>query len=138
MFIMDHSYFASDPEYMKHRIDGRYSAATVSLFYLTNEGQRNSTNSVPSEKTEKQLLPLAIKMGVGKDLVYTPLDHQYEWLLAKIAANSNDLFHAQIYHLISTHAVAEIVHLAAIRTVSERHPIRAYLERGKRSFSPPC
>jgi hypothetical protein len=36
--------------------------------------------------------------------------------------NENDLFHAQMYHLVASHDVDEIVHEAALRTLSDNHP----------------
>ena len=45
--------------------------------------------------------------------------------------NVNDLFHGQILHLANSHAVAEIVHEAALRTLSASHPIRGYLDNSK-------
>ncbi|KAL8650141.1 MAG: hypothetical protein Q9210_004000 [Variospora velana] len=74
-------------------------------------------------------LPLAIKTNVGSDLIYTPLDEPDDWLLAKMLFNNNDYFFGQIFHLAESHAVAEIVYLAALRTMSGRHPIRAFLDR---------
>ena len=74
-------------------------------------------------------LPLAIRTHVGSDLIFTPLDDENDWLLAKMAFEMNDLFHGQIYHLSNTHDVAEPVHQAALRTLSKRHPVRGYLDR---------
>ncbi|TGZ77884.1 Lipoxygenase [Ascodesmis nigricans] len=134
MFVMEYAFFGEE-KYVSHRFPERYLASTTSLFYISGDSNSNATSSNSNTTGERpgrgrsQFLPLAIKTGVGQNLVYTRLDGEYEWLLAKIAANSNDLFFGQIYHLIATHAVAEIVNLAAIRTVSGRHPVRAYLER---------
>ncbi|KAF4815990.1 Manganese lipoxygenase [Colletotrichum siamense] len=110
LFLADHSYQA---EYTTQ--DGRYSAACQALFFL--------------DQRSGQFLPLAIKTNVGSDLVYTPLDDPNDWLLAKIMYNVNDFFHGQIYHLANSHAVAEIVNLAAIRTLSSRHPVFGLLQR---------
>ncbi|RYO80597.1 hypothetical protein DL766_008301 [Monosporascus sp. MC13-8B] len=43
--------------------------------------------------------------------------------------NVNDFFHAQTFHLVVTHDVFEAVHLAALRTLSEKHPVMIILER---------
>lgn len=66
---------------------------------------------------------------MGADLVYTPLDEENDWILAKIMFNMNDLFHGQIYHLASSHAVTEIVYLPALRTMSSEHPIMGIFAR---------
>lgn len=36
-----------------------------------------------------QFLPLAIRTGIGANLIYTPADHANDWLLAKIMFNTN-------------------------------------------------
>ncbi|EGU80482.1 hypothetical protein FOQG_18345 [Fusarium oxysporum f. sp. raphani 54005] len=110
LFLADHSY---QKDYVAQ--EGRYAAACQALFYLDDRCH--------------QFLPLAIKTNVGSNLTYTPLDEPNDWLLAKVMFNVNDLFHGQMYHLASTHAVAEIVHLAALRTMSSRHPVLALLQR---------
>jgi hypothetical protein len=110
LFLADHSY---QSKYVVQ--EGRYSAACSALFYL--------------DCRSNQLLPIAIKTNSGADLTYTPLDDPNDWLLAKIMFNVNDLFHGQIYHLANSHAVAEIVYLAAIRSLSPRHPVFGLLER---------
>lgn len=110
LFHADHSY---QKEYVAQ--EGRFAAACEALFYL--------------DKKSNQFLPLAIKTNVGSDLVYTPLDDENDWLLAKVMFNVNDIFHGQIYHLANSHAVAEIVYLAALRTLSSRHPVFGLLER---------
>ncbi|KAL2873152.1 hypothetical protein SGCOL_011711 [Colletotrichum sp. CLE4] len=43
--------------------------------------------------------------------------------------NVNDFFHGQVYHLLNSHDVAEIVYLAALRTLSSRHPVLNLRER---------
>jgi len=77
----------------------------------------------------KDFLPLAIKTNVGKNFVYTPKDSANDWLLAKIMFNVNDLFDSQMNHLIATHDVAEPIHQAALRTLSDSHPVMVILER---------
>ena len=112
LFIADHSYQANYT-----RVQGRFTAACTAYFYI--------------HPLSGDLLPLAIKTNVGRDLIYTPLDSEQDWLLAKIMFNVNDLFHGQILHLGSVHAVAEIVHEAALRTLSVKHPVRAYLDNSE-------
>lgn len=110
LFYVDHSYQKDYPT-----TKGRYVAGCQAYFYL-------NLNS-------SQLLPLAIKTNVGNDLIYTPLDEENDWLLAKAMFNQNDLFHGQIFHLANSHAVAEIVHQAALRSMSDKHPVLALLDR---------
>ena len=111
LFLASHSYQA------RYKLQpGRFGAACDAYFY-----QHPKTND---------FLPLAIKTNVGSDLTYTPLDTHADWLFAKMMFNSNDFLHSQIFHLANSHAVAEIVYLAALRTLSARHPVRAFLDRG--------
>ena len=112
LFLADHSYQARYP-----KTQGKYSAACSAYFYIHPQ--------------TGDFLPLAIKTNVGSDLIYTPLDDENDWLLAKMMFNMNDLFHGQIFHLANSHAVSEAVHQAALRTLSEMHPIRAFLDRSK-------
>ncbi|KAK6585994.1 hypothetical protein PZA11_001051 [Diplocarpon coronariae] len=111
LFVVDHAY---QSKYTKSQ---RYGAACTALFFI--------------HPSSGDFLPLAIKTNVGPSggLIYTPLDSPDDWLLAKIMFNSNDLFHAQIFHLISSHVVAEIAHQSAIRTLSDEHPVMLLLER---------
>lgn len=114
LFIVDHSYQASYSV-----VKGRFNAACTAYFFI--------------HPKSGDLLPLAIKTNVGSDLIYTPLDEEQDWLLANLMFNVNDQFHAQILHLGNSHAVAEIVHQAALRTMSARHPIRGYLDNSEYS-----
>lgn len=110
LFIADHSYQLPYPT-----IAGKYGAASTAYFFV--------------HPVSGDFLPLAIKTNVGADLIYTPLDSQNDWLLAKIMFNENDIFHAQMFHLVASHDVAEIVHQAAMRTMSDQHPVMILLER---------
>lgn len=112
LFVVDHSYQAN---YTK--TEGRFTAACTAYFFI--------------DPVSGNLLPLAIKTNVGSDLVYTPLDEDQDWLLAKLMFNVNDFFHGQVLHLANSHAVAEIVHEAALRTMSASHPVRAYLDNSE-------
>jgi arachidonate 15-lipoxygenase (second type) / 8-lipoxygenase (S-type) len=62
-------------------------------------------------------------------LIYTPLDSPNDWLLAKIMMNSNEAIFNEVYHVAATHAVQEIVYLAALRNMHNSHPLLALLER---------
>ncbi|OAP60015.1 hypothetical protein AYL99_05017 [Fonsecaea erecta] len=93
----------------------RFSAACDAYFYIN--------------QTSGDFLPLAIRTNVGSNLIYTPNDDPSDWLLAKIMYNVNDLWFAQWNHLASTHEVVQITYLAAIRTLSDNHPVLAILNR---------
>ncbi|KAL2070013.1 hypothetical protein VTL71DRAFT_14693 [Oculimacula yallundae] len=110
LFIADHSY---QLPYAKGA--GKYGASTTAYFFI--------------HPISGDFLPLAIKTNVGADLIYTPLDSPNDWLLAKIMFNENDIFFAQMFHLVASHDVAEIVHQAATRTMSDKHPVMILLER---------
>ena len=112
LFLASHSYQA--PYKLQ---PGRFGAACDAYFY-----QHPKTND---------FLPLAIKTNTGSNLTYSSLDSENDWLLAKLMFNSNDLLHSQVFHLANSHDVAEIVYLAAIRTLSARHPVRAFLDRSE-------
>lgn len=109
LFYVDHGYQAAYPT-----AAGKYSAACSAYFFL--------------HPISGDFLPLAIKTGVGSNLVYTPLDTEEDWFLAKVMFNMNDLFHGQIFHLANSHAVNEVVHLAALRTLSSVHPVLGLLD----------
>ena len=118
LFFASHSYQAH------YRLQpGRFAAACDAYFYLHPE-----TND---------FLPLAIKTNVGSNLTYSPLDSETDWLFAKLLFNSNDFLHSQVFHLANSHDVAEIVYLAALRTLSARHPVRAFLDRSECHHLPP-
>lgn len=117
LFYVDHSYQAAYPT-----STGKYTAACSAYFFI--------------HPTSGDFLPLAIKTNVGSDLVYTPLDIKEDWLLAKAMFNMNDLFHGQIFHLANSHAVNEVVHQAALRTLGNAHPVLALLNRRTSNYDP--
>lgn len=95
----------------------RYSAACSAYFFIHPESN--------------DFLPLAIRTNTEHDLVYTPLDTPNDWLLAKIMMNSNEAVFNEVYHVAATHAVQEIVYLAALRTLHDNHPVLKLMERCK-------
>ncbi|KAI0195052.1 lipoxygenase [Astrocystis sublimbata] len=78
-------------------------------------------------------LPLAIRPVVkGREnsaLVYTPKDTFNDWMLAKLIMNQNDGWHATWAHITQSHSAAEAPYLAAIRTLSDDHPVLAIINR---------
>ncbi|KAK3681194.1 hypothetical protein LTR37_020943 [Vermiconidia calcicola] len=93
----------------------RYGAACDAYFYI--------------EESSGDFLPLAVRTNVGANLIYTPEDSPNDWLLAKIMLNANDFWFAQWMHLAQTHEVVQIAYMAAIRPLSEQHPVLALLNR---------
>lgn len=93
----------------------RYGAACDAYFFI--------------DPSSGDFLPLAIRTNVGSNLIYTPQDSKNDWLLAKIMLNVNDFWFAQWCHLAQTHEVVQIAYMAAIRTLSEDHPVLALLNR---------
>ncbi|CRG92687.1 hypothetical protein PISL3812_09752 [Talaromyces islandicus] len=112
LFIVDHSY---QKDYKLATVVERYPVACSAYFYIDSKSG--------------DFLPLAIRTNVDMDLTYTPLDSANDWLLAKMMFNANDMFHAQMLHLVISHDVTESVHQAALHTLSENHPIMVILER---------
>lgn len=111
LFYADHRAQANLPR------TARYAAACDAYFYI--------------DPISGDFLPLAIRPNAGSDLIYTPLDEVNDWLLAKIMFNINDFWYTDWYHFAGTHEVVEIVYEAAIRTLSDDHPILAILNRSK-------
>lgn len=64
-------------------------------------------------------------------MIYTPLDTAEDWLLAKMMYNGNDVWWASWFHFSGTHAVIEIAYAAAVRTLSDSHPVLALLTESK-------
>ncbi|GAB1736989.1 hypothetical protein NU219Hw_g354t2 [Hortaea werneckii] len=93
----------------------RYSAACDAYFYIHPDSE--------------DFLPLAIRTNSGGNLIYTPADDFEDWTLAKIMYNVCDIWFAQWDHLARTHETAHIAYMAAIRTLSEEHPVMAILNR---------
>ncbi|RMY43021.1 hypothetical protein D0865_11552 [Hortaea werneckii] len=93
----------------------RYSAACDAYFYMHPDSE--------------DFLPLAIRTNSGGNLIYTPADDSEDWTLAKIMYNVCDIWFAQWDHLARTHETSHIAYMAAIRTVSEEHPVMAILNR---------
>lgn len=78
-------------------------------------------------------LPLAIRPLVkGREnsaLVYTPKDEPTDWMLAKLLMNLNQGWHATWAHITQSHSAAEAPYLAAIRTLSDNHPVMVIINR---------
>jgi len=93
----------------------KFAAACDAYFYIHPESH--------------DFLPLAVRPNAGSSLIYTPHDPPNDWLFAKMLFNINDFYFAQMYHFAATHEVVEITYQAAIRTLSDDHPVLAILGR---------
>jgi arachidonate 15-lipoxygenase (second type)/8-lipoxygenase (S-type) len=114
LFLVDHS----DQADLPRSSEIKYGAACQAYFYIHPDPSNGA------------FLPLAIKPNNnGSDLVYTPEDQENDWTLAKLMFNMNDIWFTQWYHLAATHVTSEIVYFAAIRTLSEAHPLMSLLHR---------
>lgn len=71
LFYIDHSAQGS-----LERTD-TYAGACDAYFYI--------------DEASGDFLPLAIRTGVGANLIYTPRDQANDWLLAKMIFNGNDI-----------------------------------------------
>lgn len=91
----------------------RYAASCDAYFYIHPD--------------KGDFLPLAIRTNVGASLIYTPADSFGDWMLAKMMLNANDFWFAQWHHLAQSHEVVQINYMAAIRTLSEEHPVLGLL-----------
>eukprot|EP00271_Cylindrocystis_brebissonii_P004109 TRINITY_DN1554_c0_g2_i1.p1 TRINITY_DN1554_c0_g2~~TRINITY_DN1554_c0_g2_i1.p1 ORF type:complete len:590 (-),score=46.10 TRINITY_DN1554_c0_g2_i1:394-2163(-) len=111
LYISDHSDFHA--YFLTQGIPGTSGGAAIALFYF------NST----------KLMPLAIKPDVDSDLVYTPNDAPYDWMLAKMFFGNADGFMLAHYHFADTHLPMGAVHSSALRTMSPSHPVMALLSR---------
>ncbi|EPS36284.1 hypothetical protein H072_10175 [Dactylellina haptotyla CBS 200.50] len=109
LFYVDHRDQSSLPR------TAQFGAACDAYFYIS-----------PSSGA---FLPLAIRTNYGSNLIYTPADSANDWLLAKMMFNVNDFFHGQFHHLANTHFVAEVAFQAAVRTLSDNHPVYGVFKR---------
>ena len=121
LYTKGHLFYADHRAQANLTRTSRYAAACDAYFYI--------------HPKSGDFLPLAIRPNVGNDLIYTPLDQPTDWLLAKIMFNTNDLWYGQLYHFSATHSVVEIVNEAAIRSLSDDHPVLAILNRSKHLMS---
>lgn len=110
LFYIDYTLLSKIP-----RQEGRHSAACEAYFFIHPESD--------------DFLPLAIKTNEGSDLVYTPADSHTDWLFAKILFGQNEVWYAPWYHFASTHLTVETPYYAAIRCMSDDHPILAAYTR---------
>lgn len=79
------------------------------------------------------LMPLAIQLsivpGPGFDVVRTPNSPRWAWLYARTLVQSADAhLHEGYHHLLETHLLNELFHVALCRTVHPEHPLRQLLD----------
>lgn len=73
-----------------------------------------------------RLMPLAIKLDTG--LVYTPLDQDDEWMLAKLSLSVAELTWLSAIHFTETHLINEGIRVEMLRHLDRNHPVHALLE----------
>ncbi|KAF4502483.1 arachidonate 5-lipoxygenase [Fusarium agapanthi] len=110
LFIVDHSSLAN-----LTLTKGRYAGACEALFFI--------------HPSSGEFLPLAIRPNNGSPLVYTPLDEENDWTLAKIMLNANDVWHNQWYHLAAAHVSSDLIYMSATRSFSDMHPVWGLIRR---------
>ncbi|KLO89412.1 arachidonate 5-lipoxygenase [Fusarium fujikuroi] len=117
LFIVDHSDLAN-----LTLTKGRYAGACEALFFI--------------HPVSQEFLPLAIRPNNGSPLIYTPLDEENDWTLAKILLNSNDVWHNQWYHMAAAHISSDLIYMSATRSFSDMHPVWGLIRRlGVNSFA---
>ncbi|XP_035760320.1 arachidonate 12-lipoxygenase, 12R-type-like, partial [Neolamprologus brichardi] len=76
---------------------------------------------------ENKLMPIAIQLHQKpskQNPIFLPSDSEADWLLAKLFIKSADLLeHQAVYHLMSTHFLAEAFAIATFRCFPEIHPV---------------
>uniref|UniRef100_A0A673AAR7 Si:dkey-17e16.9 n=1 Tax=Sphaeramia orbicularis TaxID=375764 RepID=A0A673AAR7_9TELE len=76
---------------------------------------------------QRNLMPIAIQLyqePSEKNPIFLPSDSETDWLLAKMFFKNADFNHHQaIYHLMSTHFLAEVYNIATMRCLPVIHPI---------------
>ncbi|KAB5578184.1 lipoxygenase [Coniochaeta sp. 2T2.1] len=97
---------------------GRFAPACDAYFYM--------------DPRSDDFLPLAVRPNIGSDLIYTPLDSDNDWLLAKMMLNLNELAVAAQYHYAAAHEVISGLQQAAIRSMSDQHPVLPVVNRVSR------
>ncbi|KAI0814056.1 lipoxygenase [Xylaria sp. FL0064] len=97
----------------------KFGAGTQGYFYI--------------DPKSGDFLPLAVRPLVkGREdsaLVYTPKDSFNDWMLAKMFLNQNAGWHTTWAHITQSHSAAEAPYLAAIRTLSDNHPVLVIMKR---------
>lgn len=108
----------ASPLVQRHVRKGSLLAAPRAIFYVD---------------AHRTLMPLAIQLsmvpGPGHDVVRTPNSSRWNWMYARTLVQCADAhLHEGYHHLLETHLLNELFHVALCRTVHPEHPIRQLLD----------
>lgn len=108
----------ASPLVQRHVRKGSLLTAPRAIFHVDNRGV---------------LMPLAIQLsmvpGPGYDLVRTPNSPRWAWMYARTLVQCADAhLHEGYHHLLETHLINELFHVALCRTVHPEHPLRQLLD----------
>ncbi|GAQ78116.1 lipoxygenase [Klebsormidium nitens] len=90
----------------------RTAVGVVALFFLNDQGD---------------LLPIAIQVA-GSAGIWTPKDAPFDWLLAKLYANTASFYLEQTDHFVRTHLVPSSMRIAASNRLFTSHPVRLIVD----------
>ncbi|KAJ3159186.1 Mitogen-activated protein kinase 4a [Irineochytrium annulatum] len=116
LYVVDHSIIASMAPMIGN--PGKYSSASVGLFYLNKAGA---------------LMPIAIqnrgftKGPAAAPLVVTP-NNGWDWALAKIAMSSIEVDRLAADHFIQTHIALSPITTSQYRMLASSHPVYVMLD----------
>lgn len=113
LFLVDYEILHGLPPML-----GCFVVAPIALFWKDGLGR---------------LMPLAIQLGQtpgeAGNVIFTPRDHHWTWLMARTFLQSADgTYHEVVAHLTRTHLVMETFWVAACRTLPPQHPLHVLLK----------
>lgn len=115
LYVLDYRIFEGILTPVQEDQIGRYTAASITLFYL------NAAN---------QLIPCAIQLkpnsyrggSDGPQRILTPHSSAEAWALAKVVVAASDTaYHGIVSHLVETHLISEMSAVSTFRTLSKQH-----------------
>jgi hypothetical protein len=122
LYVLDYRIFAGILSPVQEDQIGRYTAASVTLFYLN---------------AADQLIPCAIQLKPNSyrgstevpQRIFTPQSSPETWALAKVVVAASDTaYHGIVSHLIETHLVSEMFAVSTCRVFSKEHVLYKMLK----------